>query len=259
MMKPNSYSRGFSLLELIVVTGVLASIAGMLIFAFSGMTEHASQTVTKQRMTVIKNAILKFENDTGSLPKYGDDFTSDQLDLTSFIHLDTTTPSEVNSSLSLLTAWNDHPANLWQLFHQPTDGANPSRWNPNFLTKTGWKGPYLDTALQTSFSSQSTSLQRIVAIEDSFVNEKQQWLISDPAPHLPPQYITEGNPSATFTAIAQPILFLELQSISANETVYLLQSAGQDGEYSSPEAFFNSNYSDDGDDIYLIVSRVPNY
>jgi prepilin-type N-terminal cleavage/methylation domain-containing protein len=140
-------SRGFTLLELLAVVAILAMLAGGVV-ALIDRTEQDVQTkVAQSEIVEIKNAIRRFYQDTGYLPKSGpfaltDDFPPGFIDPND----DTHWPSYAPTSAAERIAWFRSPANLYQLFAPPLLGpANSTHtlagWNPD--SRRGWNGPYV--------------------------------------------------------------------------------------------------------------------
>ena len=101
--------RGFTMLELLVVVGILVIISGSVLLSFSGggnagIRGDTLSTVANQQMQVLRNALLAYRTDVGALP-------------------DT----------------SESPVNIKFLIKQ--QGAKD--WSSEY--KTGWRGPYLST------------------------------------------------------------------------------------------------------------------
>lgn len=123
---------GFTLLELIIVTAVLGTIAGGAILMVGQAEESAQCQIGLVEVCEIREALIQFKKDTGSLPKRG------AFALTTeggFVPI----PVEGGD-------WFHSPANFSQLFENPLSGTGHplASWNPD--TKRGWRGPYLSTS-----------------------------------------------------------------------------------------------------------------
>jgi prepilin-type N-terminal cleavage/methylation domain-containing protein len=132
---------GFTLLELLVVSLILAALAGAVVASYNGIDAQANYDIAKNDMAEIRKALLQFRRDSGteSFPGQGqydctDAFNggdaTDQNSMMSF-------PAEAGANDAEIIAWCQHPANFWMLFQDPL----ASGWNMD--TKRGWNGPYL--------------------------------------------------------------------------------------------------------------------
>jgi len=63
--------RGFTLVELLVVVAVLATIAGVVIVSTGDARERAATDLARSEMLALKKAILQFRADTGAMPAGG--------------------------------------------------------------------------------------------------------------------------------------------------------------------------------------------
>ncbi len=146
---------GFTLLELLVVTAVLAILAGAVINSYSGIQEQGQYDVAVYEMAEIRKALIEFRRDSGSNDFPGQGIYDCSLPaLYSTAQLNETStgdnwPSGAPSANSNLSDWQDwcsHPANFWMLFINPYDELSTTNneeggWNRD--TKRGWNGPYL--------------------------------------------------------------------------------------------------------------------
>lgn len=122
----------FTLIELILVVAVLATLSGLAIATMQGVDAHASLDIARSELAEVRKAVLRFEADTGFLPKRGPFNLASRTD--------------DNGSVTLASgqteAWFDAPANLSQLFTCPLPtGHALATWNPD--RRRGWRGPYL--------------------------------------------------------------------------------------------------------------------
>lgn len=121
--------RSFTLLELLVVISILATLAGVLLVSLSGVQHKASGDLTVHELAQVKAAILGFRADTGFLPKQGPfALTSDGGSVP--------VPAEGE-------AWFDSPANFTQVLINPLAGTGHPLETFNPDTRRGWRGPYL--------------------------------------------------------------------------------------------------------------------
>jgi prepilin-type N-terminal cleavage/methylation domain-containing protein len=130
---------GFSLLELTVVLGIIAVLAGIGVQAYQGVTERAQLDLARTEMNEIATAIQRFHADTGYWPKEGPFEDDDSINKACFV--------DVNG-----TVIDDHPALLAQLrtqpFHRTSDLDSSCDFNRPVLeydqaSGTGWNGPYV--------------------------------------------------------------------------------------------------------------------
>jgi len=64
----NIKSRGFTILELMMVVAILAAVSGAIIFSQGETLDDTNQRLAIVEMQAIKNALLRFKADTGALP-----------------------------------------------------------------------------------------------------------------------------------------------------------------------------------------------
>jgi prepilin-type N-terminal cleavage/methylation domain-containing protein len=118
---------GFTLLELLVVTAILATIAGGLLLSMSHVQEDTYLKINQTEMLKIKQAILQFKQDTGYLPKQGP-FA---------LGINCVSPGDLNEEKFC------SPVNMEQLYEEPLDVASRPIMPWNINTSRGWRGPYL--------------------------------------------------------------------------------------------------------------------
>jgi type II secretory pathway pseudopilin PulG len=106
----------FTLVELVVVLSILVAMAGILTPLLSGTVDRANQTVTIRSLTVVRDALQEYWNDT------------------KFIELDgiTTVGTEA-----------DRFSVIW-LFRNPV--TDDRAFDFDTATQIGWRGPYLSTS-----------------------------------------------------------------------------------------------------------------
>lgn len=121
----------FTLLELIIVAAILTAAAGGAILLVGPAEEQARSQLSQIELTRLRDAILQFHADTGSLPKQGPFALA--IDGGSV-----PTPPQG-------ATWFYHPANFNQLYNNPLEGTGHSleAWDPD--TKRGWRGPYISS------------------------------------------------------------------------------------------------------------------
>ena len=130
--------RGFTLLELVIVTAVMGSIAGGAVMMVGQTEEVAQCQIGLVELTEIREALIQFKKDTGFLPNTGPFRLTTQG---GFVPM----PEQGND-------WFNSPANFSQLFTNPLAGTGHplSGWNPD--SKRGWRGPYLSSASEGQVS-----------------------------------------------------------------------------------------------------------
>lgn len=170
MSDPRSRSRArraagaFTLIELIVVVAVLASIAGLAVATLSGTQEQVTRDLALNELSEVRKAILQFKADTGFLPKRGP------------FNLASRAPDGGQVVLTGLQteAWFDAPANLSQLFECPLPTGHPlATWNPD--RRRGWRGPYLQR-----------DGEGLVAVSDGLdAHGTTTWVAGTPLPAFP--------------------------------------------------------------------------
>lgn len=110
--------KGFTLIELVVVTLVIAVIAGATITAFnSGFVDEKEQTAALYEMTQIRDAILQFKQDNPSHSLTDANLCS-PADASFLLTDDYDTDDVCNTTEAFITAWD-----------------------PNY--RLGWQGPYM--------------------------------------------------------------------------------------------------------------------
>lgn len=146
-------TRGFTLVELLVVCGILAALSVTAWGAYNGVQEANEDAIARTDLTRLANALRRFKQDTGYYPGQGP-FV---LAATAQVEAD------CNAADGILRSWaepNDDtrrndwfksPANIALLLNAPSiclkhPQAHLRRWNPD--TQRGWHGPYLDAGLR---------------------------------------------------------------------------------------------------------------
>ena len=121
----------FTLLELMIVVGILSALAGGAVMLLGPVEEQARSQMSIAEMAQLREAIQNFHTDTGFLPKQGPfALTTDGGSVP--------VPAEGST-------WFKHPANLQQLLENPLEGTGHalSTWDPD--SKRGWRGPYISS------------------------------------------------------------------------------------------------------------------
>lgn len=149
--------RGFTLVELLVVCGILAALAYTAWGGYVGVQQSAEDDIARAEMQRLADGLKRFKADTGYYPGQGPFIlatvgTAETANGTGF---DCTPLGGVLRSWAAPNTdadkdfWYSSPANLALLFESPALCSNHplaflNRWNPD--TRRGWHGPYLDIA-----------------------------------------------------------------------------------------------------------------
>lgn len=154
--------RGFTLLELLVVVSVLATLAGITAVALDGYERDSQTQLVRVEMQRIASAIYRFKEDTGYFPEEG--IFNDEGD----------------------------DANLTWLFSSPENsGTEILPWNAN--SGRGWHGPYLDVGSQERLSTTDCDLDSVSA-SDTFVGLSDTFdRITSDSPAICVLVLSEGN------------------------------------------------------------------
>ena len=155
-------TRGFTLIELALITSILMAVGYLLVVSYDGMPETVEVQTAQFEIVQVKKALLRFYRDTGFLPGTG------PFDLEAnggAVRASDLPKFELQGQAD---AWLHSPANFWQLFENPLppepiedvvfevggiavseDGTVAERhplgaWNPT--TRRGWNGPYLESS-----------------------------------------------------------------------------------------------------------------
>jgi len=121
--------RAFTLLELLCVVCVMAITAGSAAIIAVDTRDAAADDVSVARLAELRNAVIRFRQDTGHLPKSGPFALVDDGGRVA-------TPIAGES-------WFLSPANLAQLFEQPRDAAGRAILPWDVDAHRGWRGPYM--------------------------------------------------------------------------------------------------------------------
>ncbi|MCC6532005.1 MAG: prepilin-type N-terminal cleavage/methylation domain-containing protein [Burkholderiales bacterium] len=66
-------ARGFTLIELLVVFAILATLLSLAVPRYFSSVERSKETVLKQNLATLRNALDQFHGDTGKYPESIDD------------------------------------------------------------------------------------------------------------------------------------------------------------------------------------------
>ena len=136
--------RGFTLLELVLVVGILAILAGSVIVQFGDVQREAYEGIQRSELHELRDAVLRFHADTGFLPGEGPFNVSDPS-VPGFDSRGMPNPPVAGwPDPTVWHAWIRHPANVIQLLKRPdlsSDWDWLEQWDPG--RARGWNGPYL--------------------------------------------------------------------------------------------------------------------
>lgn len=152
---------GFSMLELTLVVAILATVAGLVIASLAGVQGDAELKVARSDLAAIRDAVQRFRDDTGYLPRQGPFALVDDggvIDPAADSHW----PADLQAnSPAQRRSWFALADNIYQLRLHRDDANNPllaagcldrtvdrtaepdtvRTWNEN--TGRGYRGPYL--------------------------------------------------------------------------------------------------------------------
>jgi len=229
----NIKSRGFTILELMMVVAILAAVSGAIIFSQGETLDDTNQRLAIVEMQAIKNALLRFKADIGRFP--------------------VTTKG---------------PADFSALYEKPSGETD---WNIN--TARGWRGPYLtrngeglvdisDDLVSSGTGNpaviSSTWREEVQSVADPFIN----WPAKDSA-HRPCSNADADDDclldwrsqtdDPRHARWGRPYLLFELEIPDRAR----LMSMGPNGRYESASCagLDCASCSPGGDDILLCLTR----
>ena len=106
----------FTLVELVVVLSILVAMAGIVTPLLSGTVDRANETVTARSLTVVRDALQEYWNDTKCVPLDG---------------------------LTTVATEADRFSVIW-LFRNPV--TDDQTFGFDIETRIGWRGPYLSSS-----------------------------------------------------------------------------------------------------------------
>lgn len=249
-------------MELMVVVGIMALVAGMVIAAYDSVQQRAEQAVARQQLATVRDALLRFRVDMGFFPGEGP-LAPASLNLEAFKHVDGAAPDTESPSLEVRSSWAIHPLNLWMLFEQPLavelQGRwDSTRWNWKAGSARGWQGPYLGQGMLARLDAAGDAsshflggamYNRLYAVTDLIGSAPSndpsvlRW-VSEDRPVTAP-----GIPDKKLMPLGgRPIAFISDDRTEPGWVIYKLVSAGADG-------IFQTITLPAGDDIVIEVSR----
>jgi len=119
------------------VVAILAIVAGGLVASMGGVRAPAQRDLARHEMAQVREALLRFEADTGYLPGEGPfDLAGRGVGAVSASRIE-----ELGVPALQVEEWADSAANLWQLVLNPLPDHPLASWDPD--RRRGWRGPYL--------------------------------------------------------------------------------------------------------------------
>ncbi len=129
---------GLTLLEILLVMALLATLAGTLMVLLDNAEATARRQLSGAEIHELRQAIWQFKKDTGFLPRQGPfDLETRPGGSVPLANIPAYVPPPQRA------AWFDSPANFWQLYENPLGGSGHPLEQFNPLTARGWNGPYL--------------------------------------------------------------------------------------------------------------------
>ncbi len=132
--KSRNYFSGFSLLELLIVVGILAIISSTSIQYFGNTEQEKREDLTRIELAELGKSIRQLHKDTGFWPQH--DVDSDDIDLIP-VHEDPYNWEVLVTNVDR----NDYNNN------SDTEDAMLNAWNP--VSERGWRGPYTHRVLDS--------------------------------------------------------------------------------------------------------------
>lgn len=188
MMRRRGNERGFTLLEIVVVLGVLAVLAAILVPMVVGYLDDAKKSKAQADTQQIAAATLKMYKDTGRWPFYQDGTASGSTPVFVLLKGSGRAPSDGTSgTVWTLTATSDTFEN--QLIkNSPSSGTGYSTSG-----KFAWRGPYMEAVSDDPWGN-----YYVANIDKAKPGDnKQVWVIS-----AGPNAKIETTYDATTTAVA---------------------------------------------------------
>jgi len=163
MMRPRN-ERGFTLLEIVVVLGVLAVLAAILVPMVIGYLDDAKKSKAQADTRQIAAAILKMYKDTGRFPYFQNGTASGSTPYFKILVGSGNAPSG--------TSWATTPSDTFEnqlIKNLPSGGTAYSTTG-----KFAWRGPYLEAVSEDPWGN-----YYVVNIEKAQPGQnKQVWVIS---------------------------------------------------------------------------------
>ncbi len=164
--------RGFTLMEVIVILGVVAILTAILAPMVIRYLDDANKAKAESDVRTLGSAILKFRQDSGRFPYFADGNASGSTPSFSILTGPGTAPTDGTGTAlwNLATATKDTFENQLQRNQPASDPTKAYKTTGHFA----WKGPYLDTLSEDPWGNQY--LVNIGKLEPG--SGKQSWVIS---------------------------------------------------------------------------------
>jgi prepilin-type N-terminal cleavage/methylation domain-containing protein len=163
--------RGFTLLELLVVIGLIAALAVIATSQLDDAGDHAKEQIARAEMANISKALKQYKRDVGSYPKSEDTNDRERQHPADFTFL-------ITGEL-----WDDDSSNYVAL-------PEEDKWDPE--SARGWRGPYLDNA-GNGYVSVGDNLKFDGDGSPTAGNTKQMLSVGDPFARLPVDIDDDGD------------------------------------------------------------------
>jgi prepilin-type N-terminal cleavage/methylation domain-containing protein len=147
----------FTLMELLIVTAILAIIGGSVVMSYSGAYEQSNKELLKFRTSLVYKALVKFKKDMGYYPKQ---------DKVAFEEVKNPAPSDLSADKQ---EWFEDTQNFNQLFEEPVDQDIDNLWKWNIDSKRGWQGPYINDG---HYSELNTDDEPLISSQHSDIFSK---------------------------------------------------------------------------------------
>jgi prepilin-type N-terminal cleavage/methylation domain-containing protein len=212
--------KAFTLLELMIVVGVLALVSGFAVLAYTGVREETEYNLAERQVALVRDALVRFRQDMGYYPGEG------PLQV-GFLNLNNIGGQARSED------WAAHPMNFWMLFEKPIDAVDPNRWDWKPGVARGWRGPYLTLPINARLDgsgeaewlfAEGSSHSDLFAVGDLLGHNDRlpgamRW--RDPS---------TGEPYTRNVPLGNPLAF-EIDRSVPNWRIYRLHSPGREGQY----------------------------
>ena len=256
--RKSNHQAGFTLIELMIVIGLLAVVGGGILVAYQGARNNSESILTKHRLANVRSSLLKFRQDMGYFPGEG------PLGITATVLPQSEAVPEYHALPTSLeqSRWLTHELNFWMLHTQPIDSTAADFWDWDDESQRGWNGPYLSNKagmlltnagdLASDFEAGNVT-DNLLALDDAATRDNGK---DSNAPLF--WEIRENREISDNAKIGRPIALVTDETTfdnpatpEADVIVWVLVSFGKNGifEFTS----LNTNW---GDDEVVEVKRV---